>query len=100
MTNERGIPDAKAREILGRAAEIDRTASEVVSIETLRAAAHEAGIAPSSFEAALEEHSQQAVAGPRSAARPRRRLWLGALAGVGAAVLLLLVLTFVSRIVP
>ena len=83
---------------LGRAAELDRRAADVVSIETLRAAAHEAGIADSSFEAALGELSQEA-ARDRSA-HGRRRLLVGALAGTGATALLLIGLALLSRIFP
>ena len=59
MINERGISDEKAHAILRRAAEIDRGTAELISIETLRAAAHEAGIAETSFDAALREQSQE-----------------------------------------
>ena len=98
MIEKTGIPDETAREILRRAAELDRRAADVVSIETLRAAAHEAGIADSSFEAALGELSQEA-ARDRSA-HGRRRLLVGALAGTGATALLLIGLALLSRIFP
>jgi hypothetical protein len=98
MTKDTGISDKQARELLRRAAEIDRAAADVVTIETLRAAAQEAGIAESSFEAALGEQSQEG-ARDRAALSRRRRL-VGALAGVGTAGLLLLGLAFLARMFP
>lgn len=86
MTNQ-PVSDEKARQILGRAAEIDRKAGESISIETLRAAAHEAGISPSSFDAALAEQDAAAVASP--ATTVSRRQVLGAAVGVLGGVLLL-----------
>lgn len=98
MTTEIGIPERKAQEILRRAAELDRRATESVSIETLRAAAREAGIAESSFAAALGELERDEA--PDQARRTRRRRLVGAFAGVGAAGVLLLAFAMLARLVP
>jgi hypothetical protein len=98
MSNER-ISDVKAREILQRAAEIDRAASEAVSIDTLRAAAHEAGIAPSSFDAALAEHASGAVPSRATPSLSPQPAWLAVLAVVGGVVLALIGIAVVSRLV-
>jgi hypothetical protein len=78
-----GISDERARQILQRAAEIDRAASEVVSLETLREAAREAGIAESSFDAALSEETVD-----RSSILTRRRWLVGAFISIATATLL------------
>lgn len=96
MTDTKNISDDKAREILRRAAEIDRSAAEVMSIETLRAAAQEAGIAESSFEAALSEHTEGKALAERDVGR--RRILTRVLAGAGAAMLLLIVVAMLMRL--
>ena len=55
MTSDVRINDTQAREILARAAEIDRAQSQMTTVDSLRAAAREAGIADSAFDAALAE---------------------------------------------
>jgi hypothetical protein len=98
MSDDRSIPERQARAILERAAEIDRRAAEVVPVETLRAAAREAGIAESAFATALAEHSRE---GERErTVRARRRLLVGAFAGVGAAGVLLVGLALLTRLFP
>ena len=85
MTTGPHVSDQKARQILQRAAEIDRAASDRVSIDTLRAAAAEAGIAEASFNAALDEQSTAATVAP--GLLTRRRVIAGAVVGIAAAVL-------------
>lgn len=80
MSEHPGLSDEKARQILGRAAELDRKAAESVSVETLRSAAQEAGISPASFEAALREEENRDI--PASSQTISRRKVLGAAAGV------------------
>lgn len=98
MVGETVIPEEQAREILTRAAEIDRRAAEAIPVETLRAAAREAGIAAASFEAALGEHTRATARG--RATLVRRHLLVGTLAGVGGAGLLLVGLALLLRLVP
>lgn len=87
MVREPRVPDEAAREILRRAAEIDRVNAESMSLETLRAAAREAGIAEASIEAALTEHAQQQSLEVRPTPTvPRRRV----IAAVVAVVALLI----------
>jgi hypothetical protein len=98
MIEQTGISDEKARAILQRAAEIDRRAADAISIETLRAAAQEAGIAESSFTAALSEH---ALGEERDrTARSGRRLVVGAFAGIGAVGVLLVGWALLTRLFP
>lgn len=78
MTEPTPLSQTKAREILARAAEID---AESVSVETLRAAAQEAGISQESFEAALREHATTEPAPPGLISR--RKVMVGAFAAVG-----------------
>ena len=94
MTKPLGLSDKEARRILQRAAEIDRTAADVVSIDTLRAAAREAGIAESSFEAALREEAE------RSAPSPTRRFTRRRLIAAGVALVFVLFGMFMRRAVP
>jgi hypothetical protein len=84
--------DDKAKKILQRAAEIDRVRSESVSVDTLREAAREAGIAESSFDAAVSEVT--------TAAPVRKQRFLGERRlAVAAAVLLFMGLfaMFIAR---
>ena len=97
MVSQTVISDEQARVILERAAAIDRSAAERVSIETLRAAAREAGIAESSFDAALGECTREKARDHGGLAR--RRLLVGALAGAGGSALLLLGFALITRIV-
>ena len=78
------VSDETARQILQRAAEIDRAASDRVSIDTLRAAAAEAGITEAAFDAALGEQSAAATVAP--GLLTRRRMIAGAVVGIVAAV--------------
>lgn len=98
MMEEQRVGDRKAREILERAAEIDRASTETVSVETLRAAAREAGIAESSFDAALMEQSRSTARD--HAAEARRHRLMQVLAAAGGGGLLLLGLTLLSRLFP
>ena len=95
MPDEKRIPDEKARSILQRAAEIDRKAGDAISIDELRTAAREAGIAESSFDTALAELSDEQLRA-RAASTGRRRL-VTALAWFGGTVLVLLALTLLAR---
>jgi hypothetical protein len=90
MTEPTPLSQTKARDILARAAEID---AESVSVETLRAAAQEAGISEASFEAALLEHSQTKPAEP--ALISRRKVMAGAVTAVGIGLLALIAATVV-----
>ena len=49
------IPEDAVTAILARAAELDRTARDAVSVDVIRSAAIEAGIAPAAVDRALEE---------------------------------------------
>jgi hypothetical protein len=88
MTDSEKVSDARAKQILQRAAEIDR---DEMSVETLRAAAREAGITEAAFEAALTEEQQEQKA---PATVSRRRVLLGA-----GAVVLALLWVFLRRVV-
>lgn len=57
MKEPERISEERARQILERAAELDRRQAELVSLDTLRDAATEAGISASSFEAAVREEA-------------------------------------------
>jgi hypothetical protein len=98
MTSDKKVTDEKARAILERAAEIDRRAGEVMSIETLRQAAREAGIAESSFAAALSEHEQGTSR--EATTHSRRQTVVRAFAGIGGAMILLLGIAIISRLFP
>jgi|SRR5688572_7586750 len=82
MSNEARFPEDRAREILQRAAEIDRRETELTSVNELRNAATDAGISPTAFEAALRELGEVSTA---NAPVSRRRVLLraaGATAGL------------------
>lgn len=98
MTGDSKISSEKAREILTRAAEIDRHAADAVSIETLREAAREAGIAESSIAAALAEHAE--TEGRGLAVQTRRRTLVRAFAVIGAGGVLLIVMALLTRLFP
>ena len=98
MHEQTGISDSQAREVLRRAAELDQRAADVIPVETLRAAAREAGIADSSFAAALGEHTRGELR--ELAARARRRRVASVFAGAGAAGMLLLGAAILTRLVP
>lgn len=86
MADDKRINDDTARKILARAAEIDRHQSQLSSIDAVRAAAEEAGIAPSAFDAAVREFNETATPTP---ALTRRRVIVGAVAvAVGTLVAL------------
>ena len=77
------LPQSAARQLLERAGQID---AESTSIDTLRAAAREAGISEAAFDAALLE--MRGNVAPRSTANvPRSRK--GMLIGLGAGILLM-----------
>lgn len=77
MADDKRITDDDARKILARAAEIDRHQSQLSSIDSVRAAAEEAGISPSAFDAAVRELDE--TASPARAVT-RRRVIVGAVA--------------------
>lgn len=89
------VSDRAAREILRRASELDRREAESVDLETLRAAAREAGISEFALSAALREYDQGAIR-DRSA-RARRRMLIGTFAGAGVAFMILFVLSMLIR---
>ena len=94
------IDSRKKRAPVLQGAEIDRVAAEATSIETLRAAAREAGIADASFEAALREYRESSELPARAPARvPRSRRLLHAVAGVGGAGLLFFWLVLLGRFI-
>ena len=86
-TPSRLSKDLAAR-VLDRAASID-AAEEKIDIETLRAAALDAGISPESFERALSETaaSVRSTSVPAESLRPNayevasKTLWVGAVSG-------------------
>jgi hypothetical protein len=78
-------PD-EARWILGRAAELDHTASGRFDVETIRAAAAEAGLSPASVDRAIEEARSGAI----DAAAERREERRGVLTRGGIAAFLLI----------
>jgi hypothetical protein len=96
MSGHTRITDTQAREILARAAEIDRAQSQLTTVDALRAAAREAGIADSAFDEALQEIQRvdQQPAAVAPAPRRQRRLVVMLLA------LALLFGLFMSRIAP
>ena len=51
------IPEDRVASILARAAELDRSRRETVSVDAIRTAALEAGISPDSVDRALEEYA-------------------------------------------
>ena len=72
----RGLPEAAAHRLLKRAVELDHARAGDVPLDRLRAAAHDAGISPEAFAAALAEADADERAGgppPRDAAPVRRR---------------------------
>jgi hypothetical protein len=89
------VSDRVAREILRRASELDQTGAESVDLETLRAAAREAGISELAVSAALREYDQGAARD--RAKRARRRMLIGTFAGAGVAFTLLFVLSMLIR---
>jgi hypothetical protein len=69
------LPEATARRLLERASELEAARSAELSVAELRAAAREAGIAPSAFEQALAEIRGTDLSSPAAAAlAPQRRL--------------------------
>ncbi len=79
------LNQAAARQLLERAGEIDM---ESTSVDTLRAAAREAGISEAAFEAALTEMRGKNVSGPSpSGPRRSRRTFVRALV-VGSALVI------------
>lgn len=96
MSGHTRITDTQAREILARAAEIDRAQSQLTTVDALRAAAREAGIADAAFDEALQEiqRVEQQPAAMAPAPRRQRRLVVMLLA------LALLFGLFMSRIAP
>jgi hypothetical protein len=85
MSDEMRVSEDKARQILERAAQIDGRQANLTSIEALRSAAREAGIAPQAFDAAVRELQDAPLAADTRFTR-RRLLTLGA---VGATAVLL-----------
>jgi hypothetical protein len=87
------ISQSAARQLLERAGQID---VDTTSVETLRAAAREAGISEAAFDAALAEmRSQGAMAPPPVPLSPPRRtkaLALGAASAVFVATMLMTLL--------
>lgn len=94
MADDKRITDDDARKILARAAEIDRHQSQLSSIDAVRAAAQEAGIAPSAFDAAVREFNETSTPVPLVS---RRRVVVGA---VAVAVGTLLGFRLFSQVVP
>ena len=78
------LPEEAARRLLERASELEAARSAELSVAELRAAAREAGIAPSAFEQALAEYRRADPSSLATAAlAPQRRLarfWPAALA--------------------
>lgn len=75
-----GIPEDRVATILTRAAEIDRTMRETISVDALRTAALDAGISPAAVDTALEEYAAGLVgAGP--APEPERKPRVGRIRG-------------------
>jgi hypothetical protein len=73
------LTQTAARQLLERAGQID---SDSTSVDTLRAAAREAGISEAAFEAALVEMRRKSAADPKlQPSRFRRRLVMGIVAG-------------------
>jgi hypothetical protein len=89
------ISDRAAREILRRASELDRREAESVDLETLRAAAREAGISEFAVSAALREYDQGAMRDRSASAR--RRMLIATFAGAGVAFMILFVLSMLIR---
>jgi hypothetical protein len=85
-----------AARVLDRAASIE-AAQEKIDIETLRAAALDAGISPESLERALAETAASARATPVPAERPRAydvavgTFWVGAVSGAVVIALAMLI---------
>jgi hypothetical protein len=90
------VSERAAREILRRASELDQRGSESVDLETLRAAAREAGISEFAVSAALREYDEGAIRD--RAKRARRRMLIGTFAGAGVAFMMLFVLSMLIRI--
>ena len=68
------IPEDRVASILARAAELDRSRRETVSVDAIRTAALEAGISPDSVDRALEEYAASAPPATRiEAAEPPRQ---------------------------
>jgi hypothetical protein len=68
------LPEEAARRLLERASELEAARSAELSVAELRAAAREAGIAPSAFEQALAEIRGTDLSSPAAALAPQRRL--------------------------
>ena len=73
------LSDQLAHRILARASELDAAQRAAIDVDRLRAAAVEAGISPSAFDAALDEVQSggQLPATPSPRRRPRIRTLLG-----------------------
>ena len=89
------VSERAAREILRRASELDQHGAESVDLETLRAAAREAGISEFAVSTALREYDQGASRD--RATRARRRMLIGTFAGAGVAFMMLFVLSMLIR---
>ena len=86
------LPEAVAKRVLMRAAELDASRKTSLSIPDLRAAALEAGISSSALDQALNEvasSEEVATESDKISRKPRRRL----VAGVAIAVTLLMLAT-------
>jgi hypothetical protein len=62
MNDRPGYDDAEAKQIIARAAEIDREQGQRLDARALREIGTEAGISPSAIERAIEEHESAAPA--------------------------------------
>ena len=89
IKNSTPISEDRASRVLRRAAEIDRTIGEQISLGSLREAAAEAGISELSFNTALTEELRTEASSPPL----HRRRWLvGALGAIALAAILMRVI--------
>ena len=70
------VSEERAREILRRAAEIDRSRGEVVTLQTLRNSAIEAGISEAAFDQAVADEA--ALEAPHRQLMSRRAMFIAA----------------------
>jgi hypothetical protein len=91
------LPEEAGRQLLARASELEAKRGAELSVDELRAAAQEAGIAADAFDQALAELRDRdpGAAAPSKTISTRRRvvaqLWFWLIALIAAAVVFLLV---------
>jgi len=83
------ISQSAARRLLDRAGQID---VDTTSVESLRAAAREAGISEAAFDTALAEMRSEVVGPPMPLRTKRKAIALSALSAVAALLLLVMII--------